>query len=240
MLGKNSEIGSFESVWERAQEIESPHLPKEHGKILFEISQRSPGICVEIGSWVGRSSAIIGSAIRNLDNRLFSIDHWNKVLDGIVQSDKDIWKLWNRTINGWGLEELVIPFRGLSHEVVGNWDFKKHSIGFLFIDGPHSYLETGPLLFPEKLKKEFGYSCWQIDGNEISLEDYAPAYPRGAKFDYDAWAVNIISGGYLVMHDVNRPEHPGSSRVWNEEIMNSSLWTVLINGDGIGVARKNY
>jgi hypothetical protein len=240
MPGKNNEIVEFESIWERAQKVDSPHLPKEHAKILYEISQKAPGNCVEIGSWIGRSTAIIGSAVKNSGNCLFSVDHWNKVLDGIVQGEIDLWDRWNQTVTEWELEEFVIPFRGVSCQIAQVWDFKRHPIGFLFIDGEHSYLETGLLLFPQKLKKEFGYTHWKVEGKEIPLEDYAPVYPRGAKLDYDVWAVNIIPEGYLIMHDVNRPEHPGSSRVWMEEVLNSNLWTVIIDGDGLGLARKNY
>ena len=47
MFGMTTDVVPFESIWELAQEIESPHLPKEHGKILFEISQRTPGNCVD-------------------------------------------------------------------------------------------------------------------------------------------------------------------------------------------------
>jgi hypothetical protein len=239
MLGIATDVVSFESVWERAQEIESPHLPKEHGKILFEISQRAPGNCVEIGSWMGRSTALIGSAVRNSGGRLYAIDHWNKIAGGIIQTDMDIWKSWNQTVVDWDLERFVVPLRGLSHEIASGWNFKRHSIGFLFIDGLHSYLETSPLRFPEEWKKEFGMTSWQIGGREVPLEDYAPIFPRGAKLDYDAWAGNIVPGGYLIMHDVNRPEHPGCSKVWSEEVVDSKLWTVIINGDGFGMARKN-
>jgi hypothetical protein len=63
MLGETTEFAKFESVWELAQKIGSPHLPKEHSSVLFEVSQRALGACVEIGSWMGRSSALIGSAV---------------------------------------------------------------------------------------------------------------------------------------------------------------------------------
>lgn len=90
MFGETTEFVMFESIWERTKEIGSPHLPKEHGRILFEVGQNSNGIGVEIGSWLGRSKALIGSGVRNSGGRLYSIDHWNKIAGGIIESGLDI------------------------------------------------------------------------------------------------------------------------------------------------------
>ena len=127
MFGETTELVVFESIWERAKGIGSPHLPKEHVRILFEVGQNSNGIGVEIGFWLGRSKALIGSGVRSSGGRLYSIDHWNK-----------------------------------------------------------------------------------------------------------------IAGGIMIMHDINRPEHPGCIKVWREEVVDSKYWTVLIDSDGFGMARRNY
>ena len=240
MFGETTELVTFESVWERAQEIGSPHLPKEHGRILFEIGQNSNGISVEIGSWLGRSTALIGSGVRNSGGRLYSIDHWNKIAGGIIESDLDIWERWNSMVEDWGLERYVVPLRGLSHEIAGGWDSKRKPIEFLFIDGFHGYLETSPLKFPELWKKAYGMTSWKIGRRNIPLEEYAPIFPRGVKLDYDAWANKLCAGGVLIMHDINRPEHLGCTKVWREEVIDSKYWTVLIDGDGFGMARRNY
>ena len=240
MLGETTELATFESVWERAQEIGSPHLPMEHARILFEVAQNAAGISVEIGSWLGRSTALIGSGVRNSGGRLYSIDHWNKIAGGVIQSELDIWQRWNQTVLEWELERYVVPLRGLSHEIASGWDSNRRPIEFLFIDGIHSYLETSPLQFPDLWKRAYGMTGWKIGHREIPLEDYAPIFPRGVKLDYNAWAPKVCSGGILIMHDVNRPEHPGCSKVWQEDVIDSKFWTVLIDADGFGLARKNY
>lgn len=143
-------------------------------------------------------------------------------------------------IGDWGLERLVVPLRGLSHEISGGGDSKRKPIEFLFIDGFHGCLETSPLRFPKLWKKAYGMTSWKMGCRNIPLEYHAPIFPRGVKLDYDAWANKLCIGGTMIMHDTNRPEHPGCTKVWREEVVDSKYWTALIDSDGFGMARRNY
>ena len=52
-------------------------LPKEEGESLYSFAKRysSKGPCLEIGSYCGKSALYLGTAVKENNQLLYSIDH---------------------------------------------------------------------------------------------------------------------------------------------------------------------
>jgi len=228
---------NFNNLWSRAQHIPSPFMPEEHARLLYDSALKISGTVVEIGSWHGRSSVILGSGLKNSgQGHLYCFDHWNLIEDAECIMNEDIWKLWNKHITEWQLQEVVTPIRSYSAKASEQWSENK-MIDLLFIDGWHEYWDSGPLILSPEVIKEYGIKGWIKDGKMISPHEHRPSYDRGAKVDFDVWAPKVRAGGTLIMHDLN-PDFPGVEKVWQEDVKASSEWTVKYAENNIGIAQK--
>jgi MMP 1-O-methyltransferase len=140
--------------------------------LALEASKAAP--CLEIGSYCGKSAVFLGTACKENNTVLFSVDHHTgseEQQPGQEYFDPDLLdketgkidtlRLFRRTIDDFDLGNTVVPVIGRS-EVVGRaWNTQ---LGLIFIDGSHAY--------------------------ESVLNDY------------QIWAKHILPGGYLVFHDI--------------------------------------
>ena len=159
-------------------------LLKEEGESLYlaakKYSKRGP--CLEIGSYCGKSALYIGSAVKENNQLLYSIDHHkgsDEQQPGEEFFDPDLLDETGNSINSLpffldtiskaGLKDIVIPMVSTSVEVSKAWT---KPLAMVFIDGGHS--------------------------------------EKAANEDYDAWNPHIIPGGLLAIHDVfPNPEDGG-------------------------------
>ena len=93
----------------------------------------SGGTFLKIGSWYGRSSVILGQAMKRIAGHLYCVD-WNL---------KCIMKPGLGAIRDWCLQDHITPLRGVTSEVVLQWD-----LDFLFIDGIFLHGNRSPDLNP--------------------------------------------------------------------------------------------
>jgi len=140
------------------------------------------GPCLEIGSYCGKSALYLGSAVKENNQLLYSIDHHKGSEeqqpgeeffdpDLLDETGKNINTLpfFLDTIDKAGLKEIVIPIVSTSVEASMVWT---KPLAMVFIDGGHS--------------------------------------EKAANDDYDAWNPHIIPGGLLAIHDVfPNPEDGG-------------------------------
>ena len=140
------------------------------------------GPCLEIGSYCGKSALYLGSAVKENNQLLYSIDHHKGSEeqqpgeeffdpDLLDETGKNINTLpfFLDTIDKAGLKEIVIPIVSTSVEASKVWT---KPLAMVFIDGGHS--------------------------------------EKAANDDYDAWNPHIIPGGLLAIHDVfPNPEDGG-------------------------------
>jgi predicted O-methyltransferase YrrM len=151
-------------------------LDEEEGGRLYDIAFEASrlGPCLEIGSYCGKSSIYLGTACKENNGILFSIDHHRgseEQQPGEEYFDPDLFdaeiggvdtfKAFRRTIEKTGLEEAVVPIVSRSDVAARLWETP---LSLVFIDGGHSY-ETA----------------------------YA---------DYQCWAKHIMPNGYLLIHDI--------------------------------------
>ena len=159
-------------------------LLKEEGESLYlaakKYSKRGP--CLEIGSYCGKSALYIGSAVKENNQLLYSIDHHKgseEQQPGEEFFDPDLLDETGNSINSLpffldtiskaGLKDIVIPMVSTSVEVSKAWT---KPLAMVFIDGGHS--------------------------------------EKAANEDYDAWNPHIIPGGLLAIHAVfPNPEDGG-------------------------------
>jgi hypothetical protein len=124
---------------------------------------------VEVGSFCGRSTVVLGSVVKALGAKtlVYAVDPH----DGIVGAeDQGIQSLpptlatflYNMAVNG--LSQVVEAITKRSFEVV--WD---KPLGFLFIDGLHDYANVA---------RDFHqFEPWLLPGAYIAFHDYADYYP---------------------------------------------------------------
>lgn len=189
-------------------------LDHEEGMRLYEtaLSVAGLGPCLEIGSYCGKSAIYLGTACREKNGILFSIDHHRgseEQQPGEEYFDPELfdhvsWRVntiekFRETLGKGGLEETVVPVVARSDVAARMWALPLHLV---FIDGGHSY-ET-------------------------------------AMTDYNCWAKHLISGGYLLIHDIfSNPAEGGQApyRVYNHAL-ESNLFIELPMTKTLGVLKR--
>ncbi len=183
---------------------------------LYDLSLAASrtGPVLEIGSYCGRSAAIIGSACKQNSGILFSIDHHagsEEQQPGEQYFDPDLYDekmlsintfpLFRQTLSRAGLEDTVVPIVCTSKTAGRMW---KTPLSMVFIDGGHSF--------------------------------------EAAHTDFLTWAPHIIPGGFLVIHDIFfNPEEGGQPpRQVYEEALATGHYDALEMTNTLGVLRVNH
>ena len=98
------------------------------------------GVAVEIGSWTGFSTSLIGLIIKEKKGQFFTIDNFIGLPD-IEGSEKGyIKEILNSNIDRLELKDHVTILDGHADEFVKMFD--DESIDFMFIDGDHRYSQV--------------------------------------------------------------------------------------------------
>ena len=138
--------------------------------------------CLEIGSYCGKSSVYLGSAVKENDQKLYSIDHhkgseeqqpgeeyFDSDLINAEGNGIDTLPFFLETIEKSKLDKFVIPIVSTSEEAYQDCTL---NFDMVFIDGGHS--------------------------------------EKAAQKDYELWSQRITKGGLLAIHDVfPNPEDGG-------------------------------
>lgn len=189
-------------------------LDPEEGRRLYEIaleaSRRGP--CLEIGSYCGKSTLYLGSACRENNSVLFSIDHHRgseeqQPGEGYFDPDTydcrrgcmDTFPLFRDILARSGLEDTVVPIVAASALAARRWCTP---LSLVYIDGGHTY--------------------------------------QAAFTDYAGWAGHILPGGYLLIHDIfKNPEEGGQApyRVYQEAVK-AGLFSEMPMTGSLGVLRR--
>jgi predicted O-methyltransferase YrrM len=166
---------STERLFALAEQVQG-FMPADEGRALYDAALRylGGGTGVEIGTYCGKSTLLLGAAAQQTSSVLYTIDHhhgseehqpgWEYHDASLVDEVTglfDTLPTFRRTLDAAGLDDHVVAIVGKSPIVAQAW----HSpLRLLFIDGGHS--ETA------------------------------------ANQDFDGWAKWVALGGALVIHDV--------------------------------------
>ena len=163
------------------------------GEELFSLvyMQKLSGNVVEIGSFQGKSTFFLGSAVKLSGNgKLFAIDHFKGNLGKekfykIGKSDlSDLEKGFKNNIERSFLNNTVTLFNEPTETAIKYID--DSSVRFLFIDGDHTAegVSKDLKLFKRKLKS----------GAIIAFDDYAPSFPG---------VINVVNK-FIISEKINK------------------------------------
>lgn len=168
------EMIDLEALGEMSLSIPGMITPAS-GKFLYSLCymQELKGDVVEIGSWQGRSTTFLATAVKQSQNgQFFAIDHFGGnvgkeefyAVDGSLQNLKDNFE---RNIGKFGLKETV-NLLDMSNEQASD-KFHDKTIRFLFIDGDHTKagVEKDIELFFPRL----------VPGSIVVFDDYFEGFP---------------------------------------------------------------
>lgn len=167
MLSLLSSLNSIKQIQGWLDEEEADLLLSVTLKACIELP--GPHSIVEIGSFQGKSTVLLGSILKAFfpTSKVYAIDPH----DGVVGStDQGIQTLpatlesFKKNICAYELAEVVEPIIEYSFNV--HWE---RSISLLFIDGLHDY--------PNVARDFYHFSMWIHQNGYIAFHDYAPYYP---------------------------------------------------------------
>lgn len=150
-------------------------MPADEGRALYDAALHyfDHGVGVEIGTYCGKSTVLLGAAAVAGDSVLYTIDHHHgseehqpgwEFHDTSMVNDSgrfDTLPTFRRTLDDADLDDNVVAVVGKSVVVARGW---RTPLQLLFIDGGHS--------------------------------------EAAAHQDYDGWARWVSLGGALIIHDV--------------------------------------
>jgi len=151
-------------------------MPADEGRALYDAAVRylRGGVAVEIGTYCGKSTLMLGAAARESDAVVYTVDHhhgseehqpgWEYHDASLVDPSTgrfDTLPALRRTLDAAGLDDHVVAVVGKSGVVARGWGTP---LRLLFIDGGHT--------------------------------------EAAAQQDYDGWAHWVEAGGALIIHDV--------------------------------------
>jgi predicted O-methyltransferase YrrM len=149
----------------------------ESGLLLyFLVRERVPiPTVVELGSWKGRSTIWLASALRDRgEGKVFAVDTWRgtqnewehrQLLGGYAEHQ--LFEEFAQSLRRAGLEQWVEPIQSTSADATRSWPPDRR-IGLLFVDADHGY---------EAVSEDF--RCWSpfvVCGGYIVLDD-VPGWP---------------------------------------------------------------
>lgn len=134
-------------------------------EFLFGWAAQMPedGVIVEIGSYLGRSSSVLGCACIGTKRKVYCIDPWGT---------ESWFTTWKENINRLGLSDIVTPLRGYAGDVLRDWKNLTGGveIDMVFNDSSHclpSVLSEFVMIYP-----------WVKDKGVVAFHDFThPNYP---------------------------------------------------------------
>ena len=152
-------------------------------------AQDAGAALVEIGSFHGRSTAVIGLTIKALgsrQDRLYSIDpHEGEVStleQGVVRTAPTL-DSFRRNVEAAGLQDIVVPLVARAPDVA--WE---RPVGFLFVDRLHDY---------PNVERDFAhFDPFVGSGGFVAFHDYAHYFPGVERVVHDA----LAGGAYRLAH----------------------------------------
>jgi predicted O-methyltransferase YrrM len=124
------------------QNIDLSSLPSlmsmKERELLFKSSNKVEGNAIEIGSWMGASTIIIASGLRN--GKIYAVDPHKGTTAHDANSVKDTFQIFTDNIKKFSVSDKVIPIRKTSEEAFESWNGEK--LGMVFVDGNHEYMHA--------------------------------------------------------------------------------------------------
>ena len=95
---------------------------------------------VEVGSWKGKSTSILGEIAKVRSGKVFAVDHWKGNVGAwnkIIAGEYDVFAIFRNNIKLLGLESVVCPLVMNSEDATSL--FPDESLDLVFLDADHRY-----------------------------------------------------------------------------------------------------
>jgi predicted O-methyltransferase YrrM len=175
-------------------------MPADEGRALYEaaLSYLRGGVGVEIGTYCGKSTLLLGAAAQEANAVLYTVDHhhgseehqpgWEYHDTSMVDPATgrfDTLPTLRRTLDAADVDEHVVAIVGKSTTVARGW---RSPLEFLFIDGGHS---------EEAARADFdGWAKWVGVGGGLVIHDVFPNPDEGGQAPFHIYCRAINSGQF--------------------------------------------
>lgn len=188
-------------------------LTDAEGNAIFHLAHSLPQenlVIVELGSWQGKSSVLLGAAVAGKGNpRVYCIDpfgqdenpeyqaeFYDSLLSRLGRSLKDTFE---RNIRRCGLQQIIRPIQAYSFDAVANW---QEPIDLLFVDASHDYeavhrdvMLWAPFVKPGGIVALHDVSANWPGPSRVMAEDVQPPYFADPQLvDSLFWATKTSDG----------------------------------------------
>lgn len=166
-------------------------MPADEGRALHDAAVRyfDRGVGVEIGTYCGKSTVLLGAAARARGGVLYTVDHhhgseehqpgWEYHDTSLVDKSTgrfDTLPALRRTLDEAGLDDNVVAVVGKSTVVATGW---RTPLQLLFIDGGHSEAAA---------HEDFeGWAQWVTVGGALIIHDVFPDPRDGGRAPYQIY-----------------------------------------------------
>lgn len=195
----DSNTDSAERLFALAEQVQG-FMPSDEGRALYDAAVRylDRGVGVEIGTYCGRSTLMLGAAAQRTASVLYTVDHhhgseehqagWEfhdaSMVDEVTGLF-DTLPTFRRTLDAAGVDDHVVAIVGRSPVVARGWG---SPLQFLFIDGGHTEAAAS---------RDFeGWAKWVIPGGGLVIHDVFPDPNDGGRPPYLIYCRAIESGQF--------------------------------------------
>jgi predicted O-methyltransferase YrrM len=194
-----TEVNAPERLFALAERVQG-FMPDDEGHALYQAALRylGGGVGVEIGTYCGKSTLLLGAAAQQTDGVLYTLDHhhgseehqagWEYHDASMVDEVTglfDTLPTFRRTLDAAGLDDHVVAVVGKSPIVARGW---RSPLQFLFIDGGHSEAAA---------TEDFnGWAKWVDIGGALVIHDVFPDPKDGGRPPYYIYRRALDSGQF--------------------------------------------
>jgi len=175
-------------------------MPADEGQALYDAACEflDGGVGVEIGTYCGKSTVLLGAAAERTGGVLFTIDHhhgseehqagWEYHDTTMVDPHTglfDTLPTFRHTLDAMDLPDNVVAVVGKSPVVARGWSTP---LRFLFIDGGHT---------DDAAQRDFeGWARWVAPGGGLVIHDVFPNPDDGGQAPYRIYRRALDSGAF--------------------------------------------
>ena len=175
-------------------------MPADEGRALFDAAVKylDEGIGVEIGTYCGKSTVLLGAAARQTGGVLYTIDHhhgseehqagWEYHDASMVDPVTGLFDTLpaaRHTLDAAGLDDHVVAIVGRSPVVARGW---RTPLRLLFIDGGHT---------EEAAQRDFdGWARWVEVGGALIIHDVFPNPEEGGQAPFHIYRRALDTGDF--------------------------------------------
>jgi predicted O-methyltransferase YrrM len=175
-------------------------MPADEGRALYDaaVGYLRDGVGVEIGTYCGKSTLMLGAAAQQSGGVLYTVDHhhgseehqpgWeyhDTSLVDPVSGRFDTLPSLRRALNSADLDEHVVAVVGKSFVVARGW---RTPLRLLFIDGGHT---------EEAAQRDFdGWARWVDVGGALIIHDVFPDPDDGGQAPFHVYQRALATGAF--------------------------------------------